>query len=73
MDWYKDSTYKKQQIQDMIKEKERYDHENYINKVDQNHQKSLTERNDTLMKHLQLREFKNTVGYVPVDERERQK
>ncbi len=28
---------------------------------------------DTLNKHTQLRDFKNAVGYVPYDERQRQK
>ncbi len=51
----------------MIKEKEHYDHVNFINHVDQNHSKAIKEHHETINKHTQLREFKNAVGYVPVD------
>lgn len=54
----------------MLREKEKYDHLNYINHVDQNHQKAVKEHYDTVTKHNNIREFKNTVGFVPVDERQ---
>ena len=53
----------------MIKEKDRYEHQNFINHGVQNHTQALQSHNDNVMKHLQYREFKTAVGYVPVDER----
>ena len=36
----------------MLKEKEKYDHESFINHVDMNHTKALQNRYDTVNKHL---------------------
>eukprot|EP00347_Sterkiella_histriomuscorum_P014310 403361362 len=72
-DWYKDETYRKHQVAQMNREKERYDHHAFINHVDQNHQKAIKEHHDTINKHTQLREYKNAIGYVPVDQRQVQK
>lgn len=30
-EWYKDASYRKQQVQQMIREKDKYDHENFMN------------------------------------------
>ncbi len=67
--WYKESSYRKQQIQQMKKQKAMYDHQNFINHVDFNHQKSIQNHHQTVDKHLQYREVKNAIGYAPVDER----
>lgn len=40
-EWYKDASYRKSQVQQMIREKDRYDHENFLNQQDRNHMKSL--------------------------------
>ena len=53
----------------MLREKERYDHLNYVNHVDENYKKAQKDHYDTINKHTQLREFKNAIGYVPVDQR----
>lgn len=53
----------------MIREKDIYDHQNFINHVDNNHTKAIKEHSDTINKHTHIREFKTAVGYVPVDER----
>lgn len=66
-DWYKDETYRKHQLAQMIREKERYDHQNFINHVDNNHIRAIKEHHDVVSKHNHIREFKNAVGYVPVD------
>lgn len=72
-EYYKDALYRKQQVHQMNKLKEQYDHTNYLNQGAMNHDHSLKEYNDTLAKHTRIREFKTAVGYVPVDERIQQK
>lgn len=69
-EWYKDSNYKKQQVQELLREKEKQDHLNFINHVDRNYHNSRKEYADNVIKHVQYREFKNAVGFVPVNERE---
>lgn len=54
----------------MLREKERYDHENFINQVERHHQNAVNNHLSTVTKHLNYREFKNAVGYVPVDQRQ---
>jgi hypothetical protein len=53
-----------------MREKEQTDHENFINHGVRNHQRTINERQDNVVKHLNYREFKNMVGYVPVDVRD---
>ncbi|CDW75955.1 UNKNOWN [Stylonychia lemnae] len=71
-DWYKDEAYRKHQVQQMIREKEKFDHQNFINHVDNNHIRAVKDHHDTVDKHAHIREFKTAVGYAP-DERQYQK
>ena len=57
----------------MIKEKDKNDHYNFINHGDVNYQKGMQEHLNTINKHTQLRDFKNSVGHVAYDERQVQK
>ena len=50
-EWFKDESYRKSQLQQMLREKERYDHLNYVNHVDENYNKALKEHFDTINKH----------------------
>jgi len=70
MEWFKDASYKKEQTNQLMKEKDREEHENFINQGVKNYEQALSNYNDNRIKHLKLREYKNQVGYVPVDARE---
>lgn len=52
MEAYKDASYKKHQIHELIKEKNRADHESFINHGVKNHIRSTSDYHDTLTKHL---------------------
>jgi hypothetical protein len=51
----------------MMREKDRRDHENFINHGDQNYAKGIREHNNTINKHTQLRDFKNQVAHAKDD------
>ena len=57
----------------MMREKDRRDHENFINHGDQNYAKGIQEHNNTINKHTQLRDFKNQVAHAKEDQRQTMK